>query len=334
MVATLVFLTPWAGLVAVAFAIPLAALVIRERRGARLRAQLGLAGPGPARAVLRGCAIASAAILVGLTAAQPALRSLGGEGMRTDAEVYLTFDVSRSMLASSEPGGRERLDRAVALARRLHQGLPQIPTGVATVTNRMMPLLFPIRDARGVSLVLDHSVAIGQPAPSRLTTPRATQLGAISLAADRTYFSRSAARRALVVLSDMDTDAFGLDGTLGTLRRHRIEPFFVRVATSGERVYDARGRAEPYRPNSTLAVSMLRRAGWHAYEESELAQLLRDLHGYLGPGPTRPSGVVLTQRNLAHITGLAALAAVAVLIASSLLAGVTPTRRPQPAGRA
>ncbi len=333
MIATLVFLTPWAGLVAVAFAIPLAALVIRERRGARLRAQLRLAGPGPARAVMRGCAIACVAILVGLTAAQPALRSLGGDRMRTDAELYLAFDVSRSMLASAKPGGRDRLDRAVSVARRVHQGLRQIPTGVATVTNRMMPLLFPIPDARGVPLVLDHSVAIGQPAPSRLTTPRATQLGAISLAADRTYFGRSAKRRALVVLSDMDTDEFGLDGTLQTLRRHRIEPFFVRIAAPGERVYDARARAEPYRPSSTLAVSTLRRAGWHAYEEHELAQLLTDLHGHLGSGPTRPSGVVLTQRNLAHITGLAALAAAAVLIASSLLAGVTPTRRPQPTGR-
>ena len=120
MIATLVFLTPRAGLVGVAFAVPLAALVIRERRGARLRAQLRLAGPGPARAVMRGCAIVCVGILVGLTAAQPALRSLGGERMRTDAEAYLTFDVSRSMLASSEPGGRERLDR---VARREHVGV-------------------------------------------------------------------------------------------------------------------------------------------------------------------------------------------------------------------
>ena len=42
MAATLVLLTPRASLIAVAFLVPLAALAIRERRGARLRTMLGL----------------------------------------------------------------------------------------------------------------------------------------------------------------------------------------------------------------------------------------------------------------------------------------------------
>jgi hypothetical protein len=320
--ASLVFLTPWAALVALAFLLPVAALVLRERREARARAALGLAGPGARGPLLRGLGLLAVAALVGATAAQPALRDVGGEPMRTDAEVYLTFDVSRSMLATTSPGERNRLDRAIAFAGRVHESLRDVPTGVATVTNRMMPLLFPIADGRGVTAVLRSSVAVGQPAPSRLTTPRATQLGALSLTAHRTYFSRSARTRALVVLSDLDTDEFGLDGTLAALHRARIEPYLVRIARPGERIFDARGRAEPYRSTSTLAVSRLRAAGWHAYEESELDRLVADVQTQLGDGPTRPSGVVEAQRSIAPLVGIAALAVVALLTVPSLLAGL------------
>ena len=322
MLASVVFLTPWASLVALAFLAPLVALLVRERRNAQVRGALGLGSPGRGRPLARALGLGALAALVAVTAAQPAVREIGGDRMRTDAEIYLTFDVSRSMLATSKPGGANRLDRAVSMARHVPDSLPEIPTGVATITNRMMPLLFPIPDRRGVSVVLDRSVAIAQPAPARLTAPRATQLGAMSLAANRTYFSRSARRRALVVFSDLDTDAFGLSGTLAALRRSRIEPFLVRIAAPGERIYDDRGRAVPYRSTSTLAVSLLRRAGWRAYEEGQVDRAVDDLRSYLGTGPTRPSSVVMAQRALAPLTGLAALFVVALLALPGLLAGL------------
>jgi hypothetical protein len=187
----------------------------------------------------------------------------------------------------------------------------------------MMPLLFPIADGRGVTAVLDNSVAIAQPPPARLTAPRATQLGAMGLAAHRTYFSRGTRRRALVVFSDMDTDWFGLSGTIAALRRSRIEPFLVRVAAPGERIFDANGRAESYRSTSTLAVSSLRTAGWHAYEESQIDRAIREIRAYAGAGPTRPSGVIESQRNLAPLLALGALALVALLTVPSLLAGLS-----------
>jgi len=320
----LVLLTPWAALIGLAFAAPLAALAVRARRDARVRAHLGLGAPTRTRFALRALGIAAVAVLVAAAAAQPVLRDSGGEPMRTDAEIYLAFDVSRSMLATTTPGGPNRLDRAIGLGHRLNAGLPEFPTGVATITNRMMPLLFPIPDGRGVTAVLEHSVAIAQPAPARLTTPRATQLGAMTLVANRTYFGRAAARRALVLLSDLDTDGFGLDGTLAALRRSRIEPFLVRVAASGERIFDAQGRPEPYRSSSTLAVSQLRRAGWHAYEPGQLDRAVSDIRAHLGTGPAEPSGVVLSERALAPLLGLAALVLVAALTLPSLAAGLRP----------
>jgi hypothetical protein len=326
-IGALVVLSPWAALVGLAFILPLAALVLRERRDARLRAVLGLLAPTRRLRLLRALGIAVAGLLVAAAAAQPTLRDTGGAQMRSDVELYLAFDVSRSMGATASPGARNRLDRSLALARRLHGGLQDVPTGVATLTTRMLPLLFPIMDGRGVPAVLGGSVALMQPPPTALTTPRASQVGAITLAAHRTYFSRSARRRALVVFSDLDSDEFGLSGTLTTLRRARIEPFVVRVAAPGDRLFASDGRPDAYRSTSTLAVSQLRGAGWHAYEESQLERLARDVQQFLGTGPTRRSGVVESQRPLASVLGLAALAAVAALTLPSLLAGITAGRR-------
>jgi hypothetical protein len=184
-------------------------------------------------------------------------------------------------------------------------------------------------DGRGVPAVLDGSVALMQPPPTPLTTPRASQVGAITLAAHRTYYSRGAQRRALVVFSDLDTDEFGLSGTLTTLRRARIEPFLVRVASPGERLFAPDGRPEAYRSTSTLSVPELRTAGWHAYEETELERLAADVTRSLGAGPTRASGVVESQRPLSSVLGLAALVTVAALTLPSLLAGITAGRRPR-----
>jgi hypothetical protein len=335
---SLVFLTPKAALVGLAFVIPLAALIARETRHGRVRAALGLQPPGTRSLLLRPLLLVLTGLLVAVTAAQPALRDVGGASMRTDAEIYLAFDVSRSMLAAPQPGGSRRLERALRLGRRLHGALRDVPTGVATITTRMMPLLFPIMDERGVQTVLDHSVSVQQPPPTPISAPRASQLGAITLAAHRTYFSRSARMRALVVFSDLDTDFFGLDGTLAALRKSRIEPFLVRVARPGERIFDADGYADPYRSRSTLAVNALRRAGWHAYEERQIGRAISDVRAHLGTGPMRPSGVIQAERTLAPLTALGALGAALALVAPSLLAGMAPSaalrRLRRPARRA
>ena len=123
------------------------------------------------------------------------------------------------MQATGAPGGIVRLERARALGRELHEALPDVPTGVATLTNRMMPLLFPTGDERGVTAVIDHSLRLMQPQPAALTAARASSLGALTLAADRSYYNPSARKRALVVFSDLDSDFFSLEGTLRLLRQ-------------------------------------------------------------------------------------------------------------------
>jgi hypothetical protein len=326
-VGTIVFLTPSAALVGLAFLAPLLALAGRERAGARVRASVGLASPGAARRLVRPLALVTLGALVAATAAQPAIRKDVSVPMRADAEVYLTFDVTRSMLARSSPAGTPRFERARALATEIHEGLVDIPTGVATLTNRMMPLLFPTGDERGVSAVLANSLRIMQPRPARLTAPRATQLGALTLAADRSYYNPEARRRALVVFSDLDSDFFSLQATLKLLRDHQIEPFVVRVAAVGEAIFAANGRPLDYRATSTVSVSELRQAGWHAYEERQALRVISEVRGYLGEGEMRENGLVESERSIAMYVAVLAFVLVGALTIPTLrLASRAPRR--------
>ena len=319
--ADLVFLTPWAALVGLAFTAPLVTLMIRERAWARVLLTLELRPPPLVRVLVRPVGLISLAVLVAVTAAQPAIRTTDSTPLRSDAELLLTFDVSRSMEATQARGGVVRLERARALGRELHEAIPDVPTGVATLTNRMMPLLFPTGDERGVTAVIDHSLRLMQPQPAALTAARASSLGALTLAADRSYYNPSARKRALVVFSDLDSDFFSLEGTLRLLRQNRIEPFLVRVAAPSEQIFDASGRPNAYVSVSTVSVEGLRRARWHAFEEGESARLVSEIRTYLGRGPVEASGLVESQRTLAPWFALAALVLSAVLVFPAVRAG-------------
>jgi len=320
--AAIVFLTPRAALVGLAFVVPLVAVALRHRSAARVRATLGLRGPGLATHLARPVALAALGLLVAASAAHPAVRDTVSTPVRSDAELYLTFDVSRSMLATAAPGKIVRLERARALGRAVHAALPGVPTGVATLTNRMMPLVFPTNDTRSVDAVIDHSLRIMQPPPVAYTTARESSLATLTLAADRSYFDPTARKRLLVVFGDLDSDYFSLTGTLRLLRRHGIEPFLVRVARPGEQVFTASGRPYAYVPASTVTVAALRLAGWHAYEEDEQARLISELRSSLGSGPVRASGLVKSQRDLAPVLALAALVLAAALVLPALRAGL------------
>ena len=144
----------------------------------------------------------------------------------------------------------------------------------------------------------------------------------MGLAADRSYFNPGARKRVLVVFSDLDTDPFSLNGTLRLLRQHRIEPFVVRVAAPGERIFDTSGRPYAYASTSTVTVAALRRANWHGFEENEGPRLVAEIRSYLGQGPIRPSGRIESQRSLAPVLALAALLVAAALVLPALRAGL------------
>ena len=121
------FLTPVAALFGVLAAVPLAVFAGRRRRAAQVRSALRLE-PLPRRpwGLLAAC-LAAVPILVGVAAAQPVVTSARTVPQRSDAEVFIVLDTSRSMLASSSSGEPSRFERARDDALALQAELPGSP---------------------------------------------------------------------------------------------------------------------------------------------------------------------------------------------------------------
>ena len=159
-------LTPLASLVAVAVLVPLAAYALLERRARRVSRNLRLTPP-PLRSRLGvPVAITAVAAFVGVAAAQPVVSGTRTRVGRGDAEVYFLFDASRSMLAKRSFGSPDRLARAKQLALGLRQSIGDVPVGIASLTDRTLPHLFPTLDAQVFVTTLRDSIAIERPPPA------------------------------------------------------------------------------------------------------------------------------------------------------------------------
>jgi hypothetical protein len=137
----LVFLSPRGALVVVAVAMPVAAAMIRARRRARTRAVLGL-NPPRGRDIAELASLIAVPLLLAFAAAGPAIRSPAGRGVLNNAEAIFVFDTSRSMGAAAGAHAPTRLDQAKTAARELREAIPDVPSGVASLTTQLLPELF------------------------------------------------------------------------------------------------------------------------------------------------------------------------------------------------
>jgi hypothetical protein len=85
----------------------------------------------------------SPSLLLAAATARPAVRTSGVAQLRPEAQAYFLIDISRSMLARRGPRGETRFARALAAADTIRSGLADIPAGVASLTDRPLPHLFP-----------------------------------------------------------------------------------------------------------------------------------------------------------------------------------------------
>lgn len=284
------FVSPEAGLVAVVVLVPLVALVAVGRRARGVRSALGLREP---RSALRagGVALVSVAALVGLAAAQPVWAQTKTQRIRSDAEIYFVFDTSRSMLASNGPSGRTRLDRAKADALELRARFPDLPSGIASITDRPLPHLFPSPDRQAFRATVDQAVAVEQPPPMAFLRTKSSTFATLSAVATRGFYTPSVRKRVLVVLTDGESRPFDAAALGVVLRRGSgIKPVFVHVWNQGELVY-SNGAPEPdYRPDPGSAAFLARiaaAAGGSAFEEHDLSGAAKAIRSDVGSGPTK-----------------------------------------------
>jgi hypothetical protein len=305
------FLTPLGALLGVLGLVPLAVYALRQRRAARIRAALGLAKPGPGSRLPLVLALAAAPALLGLAAAQPVLESDRLRSERTDAEVWVVLDTSRSMLASADAGSPTRFSRARAFALRLAEELPEVPLGLASMTDRVLPHVFPTTDTRVVAEAVRESMGVERPGPTvSLTAVPTSTLDAVGSIPRLNYFSPSARKRLLLVLTDGETRPLEQDLSAPFARRRRIETLFVRFWEQRERVFTAGVPEDAYQPVDGGGAALQQVASQidgRVFSEGEAADVVAAARAALGQGPTRQRIIEGERRALMPWVALAAI---------------------------
>jgi hypothetical protein len=276
-------------LLALGAGLPLLVHHLRERRGRQVRRALGLDDPPRRAGAPVVIALVAVPVLLGLAAAQPVV-DLAREGVeREDAEVFVVLDTSRSMLAAARPDGETRFDRARALTLRLASELPEVPVGLASMTDRVLPHLFPSSDPVLFAAVLERSLGIERPPPVFTISQRATHLGGLATLVTGRYFSDSAQKRVVVVISDGEVR----EAVVGVGREYSRPPgvsaVWVTTWDDGERVYLG-GAQEEYRPDELGPRTMARLAEetrGRLVEGEDGAALVTAVREAVGEGPTR-----------------------------------------------
>jgi len=288
------FLTPTAALLALAAVVPLAAFALFERRAGRVRAALRLPEPGRWRRAPVAVALAAVPGLLALAASQPVVDHVRTRHARIDTEAFFVFDTSRSMLARTGMDGESRLARAKAFAQELRLRLPDVPVGLASMSDRTLPHLFPTVDASSFESTLREAIAVEQPPPVSGFQTRITTLGALSAVATQNFFAPGARHRLVVVFSDFESRPF-VDTSLGALFRRApgIRTVFVRFWRSTERVY-SQSLVEPqYVPDASSAGTEAKLAavvGGATFSEPDLGAATKAVRQELGDGHAAVTG--------------------------------------------
>jgi hypothetical protein len=280
------FLTPLDALFALAAAVPLGALLLRERRAQQVRRLLSLPRPTPRTFLPVVVALVLLPALVAVAAAQPVVVRDEMVSERADAQVFVLFDTSLSMRASGGPGKPSRLARAKRMALSLQRSLSDVPVGIASMTDRSLPNLMPTTDQTLFDRTVEQSIAINQPPPSQQYRDRATTFDALIPLVESHFYTQGVARRLLVVYTDGESAK--ISPVLRLTLHRRVTPIFVHVWQPNERIYD-RGKVDSRYASDPASMQALDDvaaiAGGRAFPESKsgaVASAARDAVGHAG----------------------------------------------------
>lgn len=314
----LAFLTPLGALLALAALAPLMVNALRNRRARRIRAALGLADPTVASRLPLILALAAVPCLLGLAAAQPVLESDRVRPERTDAEIFIVLDTSRSMLASARAGAPTRFDRARDAALRLSEVLPDVPLGLASMTDRLLPHVFPTTDRRVIAAALRDAIGVERPPASiSYTSIAATTFDSLAAIPTRNYFSPSADKRLLVVLTDGETRPRERNLSSSYGREPRISTLLIRFWSGSERIYETGVAEDAYQPIDPAGIALRQLAaevGGHVLSEGDPAGVVTAARAALGNGPTAERLIEGERRALMPWVTLAAFLPLALVL--------------------
>jgi hypothetical protein len=269
----LTFLTPLAAIFAVSVLVPLGVFWSRERRARRIRTDLGLEQPRLRSRLPLVVAIAAVPVLLGMAAAQPVIEQDRSVPERVDAQAFFVIDISRSMLASADAGSETRFQRARRVAAQLRARIPEVPAGIASMTDRLLPHAFPTTDQRVFAATLRKSVDIERPPPNGVYSTQATTFEVLADIPEQRYFSPTAKKRLLVVLTDGESRPFGAGLGRAFGAKPPIETVFVRFWGKDERIYETGVAEGGYVPDPGSAAALQRAAslvGGRTFSEADV----------------------------------------------------------------
>lgn len=319
------FLSPVSAVLGLAVLVPLMAVVLRERRHGRIRERLGVGPVGRWASAPVALALVVAFGLLAAAAAQPVVRVESTVLQRADAEAYVLIDITRSMLASRSPGSTARIERAQDAAVELRRALPDVPFGVASLTNRPLPHLFPTADGEEFERVVRQAVGVNRPPGSKGGLfGVATDFQAIESIGSDNWFSPATTKRLVVLLSDGESDPFAPRHLVRALAKGGVDLIVVRLWDSRDRVWQPDGTAEDgYRPIPSTITRLSDLAGLttggHVFGPDDLGDVVRAARTYLGLGPVVPVDAPGHTVSLAPYAVLAACLPLALLVLPGLL---------------
>jgi hypothetical protein len=318
MLAGLVFLTPRGALVALAVAVPLAVVLLTEYRAGRLRSLLRLDEPSTFSRLEVPAAVCAVCGLLGIAAAQPVVRTDRPRLTRKDVQAYVAIDISRSMLASASATSATRLERAKRVADEVRTRLPDVPVGVATFTDRTLPLLFPSASITSFTSTVGKAVGIELP-PPRGESQTVTTFDSLAAIPTAGYFAPGIRRRVVIVVTDGESEGVDADGvrqSYSTTPRPAV--IVVKVGSQSERVFGADGIPETgyFAPPASTRVlrQFLSATGGRLFAERDVSGIVRAARGGLGTGPRTRLGTISGRDDLAPWFVLAAIAPLAVVL--------------------
>ena len=129
--------------------------------------------------------------------------------------------------------------------------LRNVPSGVATMSDRVLPNIFPTGDEQLFTAALAETVGVERPPPKGFED-RATTFAALDTFAGDNFFSSGIKRRVVVLLTDGETAPyFGGDLRESLRLPPHVRFVIVRMGGQGERIW-VNGRLDPrYRPDSS-----------------------------------------------------------------------------------
>jgi hypothetical protein len=303
------FLSPLAALVALAVVLPLGAYALLELRSRRVSGRLGLTLPPLRSRFGIPVSLAVVAAFLGIAAAQPVISGTRSHSGRSDAQVYVLLDVSRSMLARGSAGGPDRLQRAKQLAVKLRHGIPDVPFGIASLTDRVLPHLFPTLDSNVFESVLRDAIGIERPPPSG-TNDLATDLSTLGDMATNNFYGADVTKRVLVVFSDGESKYFDDALLKKDFQQGNVHVLFVHLWAPDEKIYLTRHNVDPgYRPDpqSNQEVQRVAAAGGGEVLGESPGSLISQTKSFLGSGPDTAIREQRTRISLGPYVALMAL---------------------------